>query len=288
MNTITAPGIVQPNLRTPNKDLTRVGNSTRSPSSTKAKTAAVKGERAPLSKRQIIGVLIASIAVVITFGYWFTQSSFLDVDELKVLGVSRTEISTVLETSGLSKGDPLLGLELAEARSRIVDLPWVASVRSERSWSGGVTLSISERVAAAAIAVPGAWATVDVEGRVLELSDTQPADVAAVEGVWLERPAAGGWLDLSYLRDPLTAAAAMNELVRGAVRAIVISPEGVILDLNIPGYVLLKDSRNIDEKMSTVEAFLTQVNLDCLIRLDVRAASAPVLTRIPGCDILDE
>ncbi len=283
MNTITAGGIVQPNLRPPNKDLTRVGNPTRSPYSTKAKTPAIKRERVPLSKRQIIGLLIAAIGVVITFGYWFTQSSFLDVDELRVLGVSRTEVSTVLESSGLSKGDPLLGLGLEEARARIVDLPWVASVRSERSWSGGVTLSISERVAAAAIAVPGAWATVDVDGRVLEVGDTQPADVSAVEGVWLERPAAGEWLDLSYLRDPLTAASAMNELVRSAVRAIIVSPEGVILDLNMSGHVLLKDSRDIDEKMSTVEAFLTQVNLTCLNRLDVRAASAPVLTRAPNC-----
>ncbi len=283
MSTITAPTVLRPRVQPKNGSLPKVGSSSRSSAPTKAEASTLRADRKPFGKRQIVLLLIVLLGIALAFGYWLSQSSFLDVDEVKIVGAVRTDVESILETSGLSRGDPLLGLGLTEARSRIVELPWVKSVRSERSWSGEVTLSISERTPVAAIAVPGAWSTVDEDGRVLELSSEQPRGVAAVEGVWMEQPAPGDWLDLTYLKDPLMAAGAMNEVLQSAVRAVVVSPEGLILDLNIPGYVLLKEGRNIEEKMSTVEAFLTQVDLECLDRLDVRATTAPVLTRTPDC-----
>ena len=283
MSTVTAPTVLRPRVQPKSGSLPKTGNPSRSSSSTTAKTSAVKADRKPFGRRQIVLLAIALLGIALAFGYWLTQSSFLDVDEVKIIGAVQTDVESILATSGLSRGDPLLGLGLAEARSRIVELPWVKSVRSERSWSGEVTLSISERTPVAAIAVPGAWSTVDKDGRVLELSSEQPKGIAAVEGVWMDQPAPGDWLDLTYLKDPLMAASAMNEMLQSAVRAVVMSPEGLILDLNIPGYVLLKEGRNIEEKMSTVEAFLTQVDLECLDRLDVRATTAPVLTRNPDC-----
>ena len=236
------------------------------------------GER--LRRRVLWGSLL--LALVILCGFLTTRSELLDVDEIRVSGAAHTPAADVRSAAGITSGEPLLGLDLAEARTRIAQLPWVKDVSSSRSWQGSVSFTISERSAVAALPMPAGWVTVDVDGRILSVAPEPQAGATAVEGLNLSGAATGGWLSRDHIA-PVRVAAALYEPVRSAVRAVVVTPEGFILDLHAPGRVVLGDERDLPSKLLAVHTFLEKVNLRCLDRLDVRAATAPVLTRTPGC-----
>ncbi len=282
MTTIHAPPLGAPHVRTPAKR--PEGNPDEANQTAKTATGTTaRSTRDPLARRQITLLTLAILGATAAFLFWFSQSSYMDVDSLGVSGVNRINADSILEASGIVPGDALLGLNLDEAKASILEFPWVESVRSERNWSGDVSFAITERTPVAALAVPGAWATIDGHGRVLELNSELTQGLPAVEGLWMEPPQPGEWLEMTHLKGPLSVAGAMDESLKGHVRAIKVEHEGLVLDLNIAGYVLLGDSRNVGEKLNTVEAFITQVDLRCLEKIDVRAAAAPVLTRTADC-----
>lgn len=229
-------------------------------------------------------LLWAGLAVCLALlcGYLATRSELLDVDRVTVSGASRTSAAAVLHAGGLQPGEPLLGLDLASARARIARLPWVGTVYSSRSWNGSVTFEISERIPVAAVATPGGWAIVGAAGRVLAVEPAPMASTVPVLGLNVAAAAPGAWLDHTQ-RGAVGVAAALTEPVRSAVRAVEVTSEGYVLDLHIPGKVLLGHGTDLAAKLVTVRTFLEKVNLVCLETLDVRAAFSPVLTRGAPC-----
>ena len=246
--------------------------------------SAVRAEATRAGDRLRRRVLWSSLllGLVILCGFLTTRSELLDVDEIRVNGAEYTAAADVLAAAGIARGEPLLGLDLAEARMRIAQLPWVEQVYSSRSWQGSVSFTISERTAVAALSMPGAWVTVGADGRILSVAPERQPGVTAVEGLSLSAAAPGGWLDRDHLA-AVSVAGALYEPVRSAVRAVVATPQGFVLDLHAPGRVELGDERDLTSKLVAVHTLLEQVSLRCLDRLDVRAASTPVLTRSPGC-----
>ncbi len=245
---------------------------------------AVSIEAARVGERRRRRVLWSSLllSLVLLCGFLTTRSELLDIDEIRVQGIGQTPEADVLSAAGIARGEPLLGLDLANARARIARLPWVAEVYSRRSWDGRVSFTIAERTPVAAVAVPGAWATVDSAGRVLSVTSAAHSGVPAVEGLSVTAATPGGWVARNYL-EAVDVAAALYEPVRSAVRAVVVTPEGFVLDFHAPGVAVLGDGRNLTEKLVAVQTFMEKVNLRCLDRLDVRAANTPVLTRTPVC-----
>ena len=229
-------------------------------------------------------LLWAGLAVCLSLlcGYLATRSELLDVDSLAVSGGTRTPPAEILEAAAINSGQPLLGLDLAGARARIARLPWVKDVYSERSWDGSVTFRITERAPVAAVAMPGAWAVTGAEGRVLSVGPTLTEPAVPVLGLNVASAVPGDWLDDAHL-GAVAVAGALREPVRSAVRAVEASPEGYVLDLHIPGRVLLGSGADLDAKLEAVHTFLEKVNLRCLDVLDVRAALTPVLTRAFPC-----
>ena len=246
--------------------------------------SAVKAEATRAGERLRRRLLWSSLllGLLILCGFLATRSELLDVDEIRVNGAHYTPSVDVLSAAGIARGEPLLGLDLAQARTRIAQLPWVEQVYSSRSWQGSVSFTISERAAVAALSMPGAWVTVDAGGRILSVAPELQPGVTAVEGLSLSAAAPGGWLDRDHLA-AVSVAGALYEPVRSAVRAVVATPQGFVLDLHAPGRVELGDERDLTSKLVAVHTLLEQVSLRCLDRLDVRAASTPVLTRSPGC-----
>lgn len=222
------------------------------------------------------------VSILLFSGYLMTQSEFLDVDEVAVSGAVRTPVAAVLDAAAVERGEPLIGLDLSAARARIARLPWVDDVYSARRWDGSVRFAVSERIPVAAVAMPGAWGIVDEEGRVLALGGDLDEPVVPVVGLNILGASPGDWLAAAHL-DAIRVAAALYEPVRPAVRSVELTPEGYVLDLHIPGRVILGSADDLAAKLLAVTTFLEKVNLRCLDSLDVRAASTPVLTRGGSC-----
>ena len=231
-------------------------------------------------RRTLWGALGAAILVL--SGYLMTQSELLDVDEVAVSGATRTPVAAVVDAAALGRGESLIGLDLPAARSRIARLPWVDEVYSTRHWDGSVRFVVTERAPVAAVAMPGAWGIVDEEGRVLALRGDLDESVVPVVGLNILEASPGDWLAAVH-RDAVRVATALYEPVRSAVRSVARTPDGYVLDLHIPGHVILGSADDLEAKLLAVTTFLEKVNLRCLDSLDVRAASTPVLTRGDSC-----
>ena len=222
------------------------------------------------------------VSLLLLSGYLTTRSELLDVDRVAVAGAGRTADADILAAAAVGHGQPLVGLDLAAARARIAELPWVEEVYSARSWDGTVRFDVSERRPVAAVAIPGAWATVDARGRVLTVAGDLADPVVPIVGLNIIGAAPGDWLDATH-RDAVGVAAALGEPVRSAVRAVAVTPVGHVLEMHIPGRILLGSSNDLEAKLLAVTTFLERVNLHCMELLDVRAATTPVLTRGSSC-----
>ncbi|MDE0654095.1 MAG: FtsQ-type POTRA domain-containing protein [bacterium] len=232
-------------------------------------------------RRRVLWLALA-IAMTLLSGYLATRSELLDVDRLEVQGADRTDPAELISTAGIRTGQPLVGLDLAAARTRIARLPWVKDVYSTRSWDGVVSFTITERSAAAALAIPGAWAVVEESGRVLSVGETIPDAAVPILGLNVAHAAPGDWLTLEQ-RAAVSIAGELYEPVRSEIRAIEAGPEGYVLDLRGSGRVLLGDARQMAAKVLAVQTFMERVDLRCLETLDVRTPANPVLTRGSPC-----
>lgn len=239
-------------------------------------------ERVRETRRRRFLWLTLAVAMTLVCGYLATQSEMLDVDRLEVTGANRTNTAEIISAAGIRTGEPLVGLDLAAARTRIARLPWVKEVYSTRSWDGVVSFTVTERSAVAALAIPGAWAVVEESGRVLSVGPSISEAATPILGLNVAHAAPGDWLNVEQ-RAAVAVAGALYEPVTSAVRAIEVRPDGYALDLHGSGHVLLGDAGRMPAKVLAVHTFIERVDLRCLETLDVSAPGNPVLTRRNPC-----
>jgi cell division protein FtsQ len=213
-----------------------------------------------------------------------SRSALLDVDRITVAGADHTAVTTVLEASGIREGDPMLEVDLDEARAGIEVLPWVADVAMERDWPGQVHIAVSERTPiAVAPGEGGGWYLVDREGRLL-------AAVPEPGEEWLQLiDIVPGHRVGGVLRDDglgaLAVAEALTPSLREQVQAVAAVEDGYDLRLWTGPRVRVGDESDLDEKVRAAETVLLRVDDRCFGAIDVRVPRAPVVTRVPGCGL---
>ncbi|SVD73837.1 uncharacterized protein METZ01_LOCUS426691, partial [marine metagenome] len=75
-----------------------------------------------------------------------TRSELLDVDEIRLVGISSDlGEKMVLEALSVPEGSPMTGIDLDAAGRRVAALPRVAGVELERDWPGSVVVWVVER-----------------------------------------------------------------------------------------------------------------------------------------------
>lgn len=146
----------------------------------------------PFNRNRLLLRLTTVIAVVLalTFGI----SIFFKVDTVTVTGNQKYSAWTVMEKSGIQKGDNLLTFGKAKASGRITAaLPYVESVRIGIKLPDTVNIEIKELDVAYAVQ-DGAedWWLITSEGRVVEKVEAGiAAEYMQVLGVCLQSPVSG-------------------------------------------------------------------------------------------------
>ncbi|MBP2299495.1 cell division protein FtsQ/DivIB [Azospirillum picis] len=74
-----------------------------------------------------------------------TGSLGFRLQEILVVGRSETERDAVLDALGVRRGEPILSIDLADAKQRLEELPWVSSASIERRLPGFLYIRLSER-----------------------------------------------------------------------------------------------------------------------------------------------
>ena len=154
---------------------------------------AVAEDRARRSLRRAFRLVLVA-AVIAGVAYLF-QSPVLSVDRVEVEGVSRSETESVLEGLEIVSGEPMVFLDIDEARAAIEADPWVESVVVERSWPTTVVVEVEERspvaviegsmVAVDGVVLPGdpvaGLASVVMESEVVNGAHRAPEMLGALE-----------------------------------------------------------------------------------------------------------
>ncbi len=222
----------------------------------------------------ILGVVLLAVALLFT--------PLLDVDRFTVAGQFRTDPGDIVAAGGIDVGAPLATADLAAAAERIEDLPWVAEASAVRRWPGTIRYRVVERVPAAAVeATDGSWVAVDGEGQVVASLDEGPADLPVVEGATVE--AAIGTTVGEGARGAFALAAAIPEPARPLIDVVAIGADGeVTVRLVAGGVVTVGPLEDLTAKGVALASVLDAID-PCIATLDLSVASAPVLTRTPGC-----
>lgn len=230
-------------------------------------------------RRLRVWISIGVIAVLAAAAYGVTQSPFMDVDEIEVIGAGRTSSAQILEAAGIELGTPLLGLDLSGPRRSIAALPWVDQVRSSRTWGGKVTFDITEREAVAQIPVGEEWALVDREGRVLQLNPVRSA-LPVVQFTPVSQP--GGWLHGLAL-PLLEVSEALIPVQQRDIGAISLMDGKVVVDLPGEGRAHWGAQDDPRGKADALARILAEVDMSCVEIVDLSIPELPALTPIDDC-----
>lgn len=93
-----------------------------------------------------------------------TAEAGFQVQDITVSGRRRTPTGQLVTALGAQYGDPILGIDLAAARTRVEALPSVRAAAVERRLPGALHLSIVEREPVALWQTEGAFTLVDRDG----------------------------------------------------------------------------------------------------------------------------
>jgi len=100
-----------------------------------------------------------------------SAASGMSVDEVRIEGRENTPEPLLRAALGVSKGDPMLGFSLEQARARIETLSWVEHATVERRLPGTVVVFLEERRPFAIWQNQGKYVLVDRDGQIVADQD---------------------------------------------------------------------------------------------------------------------
>lgn len=240
----------------------------------------IEARRTARRHRRRIFITIGTVVVLVGTLAGLLYSPVLDVDRIEVAGAHHLSEAQVVAASGIGIGERLYDLDLDIARRRIARLPWIRRVRVERRWPDGVRIRVSERKPLVAVATEGGQRLVVATGGVVVGPAKGFEAGLALVGIEGFSPRVGARLDPDQARSA-EVVSALPQVVTAAMADATISAEGELtVKLTSSGEVWFGRPEDLSWKLSTVESLLGgKVVLGCLGRMDLRIATAPVISR---------
>jgi cell division protein FtsQ len=221
-------------------------------------------------RRNRVLAAVAALLAVVGVLWLISRTAMLDVDQIQVSGASRLQIDEVVAASGLSVGQPLLGLDTGAAADRLEQQPWIRSALVERSWNGDIAITIVERLPVGVVLTEeGNAQLVDETGALL-------GEVSEGDGA-LPRIAnlTEGTLELASL---------LPAGVRSRVIEVRSDEESrLLLSLRPAGTVEFGPADALPEKVAALVTVMGQVDQRDLCTIRVITPDTPVVTRTPIC-----
>lgn len=132
----------------------------------------------------VVFVIVASIAVAWGIRHHVLTSKRFAVRTVRVEGTYRRSPEQVVNTAGISVGMNIFALDLENARVRVLQDPWVETATVERKLPSTISIKITEREAAAAVAVGADLYLTTPGGQLFKrLEPTDPSDLVVITGV---------------------------------------------------------------------------------------------------------
>jgi cell division protein FtsQ len=228
--------------------------------------------RAKGRKRLIwIGVGVGVFAVVVLAIALFASKVF-DVREVHVQGAVYADQAVIDAVVAEMLGDPVLLVDTRAAEERLEAIPWVERAVVRTDFPHDVYIDIRERRAAVGFQGTDAkFRVIDVTGRVLQVSDGQPADLLLIAGS-NPNTAAGAWAPASY-RDAAQLVVALPTEIRAAASFVGVDPVTGGLTITINGNVTVRlgNAEDMEQKLARLLSRM-RLGLAGVCELDVSTA----------------
>jgi cell division septal protein FtsQ len=247
-----------------------------------------RGSATGLIRRIVIFTLgIAAVAGIGYGAFVLSADPRLALRDIDVVGATRTGTAAVRSAADLERGRDIWLFDTGAAMRRVEGLPWVASARIQRTWPNRVTISVTERVPVARLALDGAdptstYALVDADGRVLESGSQLPDDarlpLLVVQPLPPDAGTAGAELAASTVGDALEALRRFGEL--GVhMTEIEVEPITGISAVTLSNVrVLFGGIDDIAAKLALFDAIAKRISRpQDVAYVDVRSTSAPTV-----------
>lgn len=126
---------------------------------TVAETRVRKGLRRLLVVLVVVGLAAVALAVL--------RSSLFSVDRIVASGQVVTDPVSVLDAAGITRGMPLIEVDLEEAEAALLTDPYVATAEVGRRWPDALAVTVVERTPVAWVDRGGGWEHLALDGVVL-------------------------------------------------------------------------------------------------------------------------
>lgn len=239
-------------------------------------------QRAAGRKRFRVLIGVAAAIVLLVGGSILIQSPLFSVRDVRIDGVHYADATAIKAVADGLYGQPLFRADLAKAQDTILLQPWVRRVRIIRTWPRSITIDIAERTPIGAVPTEDqAWRVIDIEGRVLAITEGQPKDFMAIRG----DPKAvevGGIMSPQMISGARLADSLPGRL-KSITREVIVGGDGAVaLEISPKGRILLGTIDDLRAKLISVLTFLDSCPGVQFETLDARAATALVMTP-PNC-----
>jgi cell division protein FtsQ len=131
---------------------------------------------------------VTAVVAVSIGGAWLarryvTTSPRFAVNSFQVVGNARRAADTLVAESGLVRGANIFSVDLDSARARLLADPWIADVLLTRRLPGTVIVHVTERVAAAFVAIGDLYLATGEGEPFKKLEPGDPLDLPLISGL---------------------------------------------------------------------------------------------------------
>jgi cell division protein FtsQ len=229
-------------------------------------------------RRRLRGVVTVAVVVAVAAGLFaLAHSPLVSARHVTVSGAVHTTRAEILVAGGLGDDPPLIDVNTLADAHAIERLPWIARASVSVSFPSGAAVVVTERRPVAAVRLgSGGFALVDVTGRVLADVPRRPGGLALLAGL-ADPPAPGGRVRGAAAL--LATGAALPAGLASRVVTLRVAPGlGVVAVLEGAPRVIVGPATDLAEKMVALSTVLSEVSLQGVATIDLRAPSDPVLT----------
>ncbi len=232
--------------------------------------------------RAVAGV-VAAVALVVA-GWALLHTPPFSARVVTVTGSHpHTTTAAIVAAAGLEHAPPLVSVNTGAVAAKVETLPFIATAQVGRHWPDGLTIAVTERVPAVAMAGPRtAWTVLDGAGRALEVLPTQPAGVLVLvvhtAAGSLPPPGIGATLP-SDARPGLVVGRSLPPAFSAQVVSVTTAPDGTMdLALNSGITVHLGTNSDLAAKYEDVAAIIAHGSLQGKTTIDVSVPQSPIVS----------
>lgn len=137
-------------------------------------------QRKRLPKPALIAAAGAGV-LVLAGVYAAGWSPVMGVNTIEIRGADTLAAEDLVSSAQITKGTPMMRVDLRAAEARISDLPQVSSVDVRRVWPRTVVITVTERGAVATQRQGKSWELLDANGSPFAVAPERPKDLPIVK-----------------------------------------------------------------------------------------------------------